>query len=348
MHPASIIPHARITRSGKLVLMLLALAAFSAQAGAADSAAADWPTRRPAQIRPQAVSSPLLAATTAGTGAGSRIVAVGDHGVILLSDDGSKYRQARSVPTRTMLTTVFFIDRNTGWAAGHDGVVLKTSDGGENWKLLRQQYGQEQPILSIWFGDASNGLAVGLFGMALSTADGGQSWNEVKLSNGDAADRHLYRILATPSGALLIMAEAGTVFRSDDGGKHWDVIDTGEKGSLWSAVAFADNGLNTVVAVGMRGHIIRSNDDGKTWQAITSGTTQSLTDITRLSGSELAAGGMGGTILRSGDGGRHFTQSPGAGEDALTALLKAPGSGADKLALFSLSGVAAAAATPAK
>ncbi|MEO6917506.1 MAG: YCF48-related protein [Collimonas sp.] len=341
------IPREKMTpSSGWLGAAVLALATFSITAQAAESGASDWPTSRPAQMRAQATNGPLLAATTAGEGAGSRIIAVGDHGVILLSDDGKTYRQARSVPTRTMLTSVIFIDRNNGWAAGHDGVVLKTADGGETWKLLRQQYGEEQPILSIWFGDASNGLAVGLFGMALSTGDGGLSWNPVKLSDGDAADRHLYRILGTPAGTLLIMAEAGTVFRSEDGGKHWEEIDTGEKGSLWSAVAFSDNGVSAVVAVGMRGHIIRSADDGKSWQPIVSGTTQSLTDIARLSGQDLAIGGMGGTLLSSSDGGRHVKSAPGVDDASITALLKVPGAGPARLALFSMAGVLQPAVKP--
>ncbi|WP_211443117.1 WD40/YVTN/BNR-like repeat-containing protein [Collimonas humicola] len=340
MFPASIVSYRKTARfGGFLTAGLLTLAVLCPSTRAAGQAASDWPTRRPAQIRPQASSGPLLAAATAGAGAGSRIVAVGEHGVILLSDDGSTYRQARSVPTRAMLTTVCFIDRNTGWAAGHDGVVLKTTDGGENWQLLRQQYGQEQPILSIWFGDASNGIAVGLFGMALSTSDGGASWSELKLASGDAADRHLYRILATPGGALLIMAEAGTVFRSEDGGKHWDVIDSGAKGSLWSALAFSDNGQSSVVAVGMRGHIVRSNDDGKSWQAVASGTTQSLTDVALLSAQQLVAGGVGGALLFSSDGGRHFTARQGAGDAPLTALLKTPGPGPAQLGLFSMAGV---------
>jgi photosystem II stability/assembly factor-like uncharacterized protein len=319
-----------------LLFLFLWLTAPGANLRAAETAPPDWPTRQPAQLRQLAAGGALLAAATT---AGGRIVAVGDHGVILLSDDGKKYRQARSVPTRTMLTSVTFVDRNTGWAAGHDGVVLKTMDGGEHWSLLRQQYGQEQPILSIWFADANRGLAVGLFGMALSSSDGGLTWSEIKLSNGDAADRHLYRIIATGSGALLITAEAGTVFRSEDGGKHWEVIDSGEKGSLWSAVAFSENGASTVVAVGMRGHIIRSTDDGKSWQAIASGTTQSLTDIGQLADGGLVAGGMGGTLLFSSDGGRHFRLRHSAGDEPITALLQAPGAGKPALALFSLAGV---------
>ncbi|MQQ99220.1 WD40/YVTN/BNR-like repeat-containing protein [Glaciimonas soli] len=313
-----------------------ALIFVSANVGAVEQAPSDWPTNRPAQLQQQAVSTALLAATTTASG---RVIAVGDHGVILLSDDGKKYRQAHSVPTRTMLTSVTFIDNKTGWAAGHDGVVLKTVDGGENWSLLRQQYGQEQPILSIWFADANRGLAVGLFGMALSSSDGGVTWSEIKLSSGDAADRHLYRIVTTGTGTVLIIAEAGTVFRSEDGGKHWDVIDTGEKGSLWSAVTFSDNGVSTVVAVGMRGHIIRSSDDGKSWQAVSSGTTQSLTDVIQLSDHELVAGGMGGTLLHSEDGGRHFTLRHSAGDEPITALAKIAGKGAATLIPFSLAGV---------
>ena len=52
--------------------------------------------------------------------AGARLVVVGDHGHILLSDDqGKTWSQAR-VPTRQLLTAVFFVDEQHGWAVGHD------------------------------------------------------------------------------------------------------------------------------------------------------------------------------------------------------------------------------------
>src|SRR5450830_1044344 len=49
--------------------------------------------------------------------AGSRLVAVGDRGHILYSDDqGSTWTQAK-VPTRQLLTAVFFVDDQQGWAS---------------------------------------------------------------------------------------------------------------------------------------------------------------------------------------------------------------------------------------
>ena len=67
--------------------------------------------------------------------AGNRVVAVGEQGIVLISDDaGISWRQAE-VPVSVLLTAITFTDESTGWAVGHDGVVLKTIDGGENWRV---------------------------------------------------------------------------------------------------------------------------------------------------------------------------------------------------------------------
>jgi photosystem II stability/assembly factor-like uncharacterized protein len=128
------------------------------------------------------VAWPTHAGMLAVAAAGSRIVAVGDHGTVLLSDDaGRTYRQAREVPTRILLTSVCFVDDQQGWAVGHWGVVLQTRDGGETWKLLRQDTSVDQPLFSVYFTDRSNGLTAGLWSLVLRTTDGGSSWTPVTL-----------------------------------------------------------------------------------------------------------------------------------------------------------------------
>jgi len=75
------------------------------------------------------------------TRAGDRLVAVGEFGHVALSDDNGKtWRQAKTVPTQSTLTSVVFIDANTGWAAGHDKTIVITADGGETWTT---QYNRE-------------------------------------------------------------------------------------------------------------------------------------------------------------------------------------------------------------
>ena len=114
--------------------------------------------------------------------AGKRIVAVGNHGIVLLSDtDGADFRQAKSVPVRSTLTAVFFVDEKTGWAVGQWGVVLRTDDAGESWTLQRHDTSVDQPLFSVWFRDRQRGYAVGLWSLLIETADGGKTWTQVTL-----------------------------------------------------------------------------------------------------------------------------------------------------------------------
>jgi photosystem II stability/assembly factor-like uncharacterized protein len=124
------------------------------------------------EIAPLATQSLMLDAVLAG----QRMVAVGERGHVLLSDDrGTSWRQAR-VPTRATLTAVYFIDAETGWAVGHDEVIIRSADGGETWALLHSAPQKEQPLLDVWFKDAQTGFAFGAYGTILASNDGGASW----------------------------------------------------------------------------------------------------------------------------------------------------------------------------
>lgn len=84
------------------------------------------PLDRPAQVSPLASKSLMQGVTRAG----ARLVAVGQRGHILVSDDsGATWSQAK-VPVSSDLTAVFFANDKMGWAVGHDGVILNSVDGG--------------------------------------------------------------------------------------------------------------------------------------------------------------------------------------------------------------------------
>ena len=65
--------------------------------------------------------------------AGQRIVAVGQRGHVLYSDDAGKHWQQADVPVSSDLVAVSFPDATHGWAVGHDGVVLHSADAGRSW-----------------------------------------------------------------------------------------------------------------------------------------------------------------------------------------------------------------------
>lgn len=284
-----------------------------------------------------AVAHPTQAPILAAARAGQRVVAVGDHGIVLLSDDGGKtFRQAKTVPTQALLTSLSFIDDKQGWAAGHDGVIVHTTDGGESWTLQREDLAGDKPLFAIRFNDAKNGFAVGLFGNAVQTNDGGAHWSALTIESGEVTDHHLYGIFGDANSALYVAGEAGLVYRSADRGLTWTTIQTSNPGSFWAGLQLKDGNL---LMVGQRGHIFNSIDQGTTWTEVPSGTQQSLTNVVQQSNGDVLVVGLAGTTLRSTDAGKTFVMHERADRAPLTAA--AVGSN-DAALLFGATGVIAA------
>lgn len=257
-----------------------------------------------AKRQPYGTEEMLLAAARAGLG--ERRVAVGDHGIVLLSDDGGRsFRQAKVVPTRATLNAVSFTDERNGWAAGHWGTILHTTDGGENWTLQRTDTATDRPLFSIHFSDVRHGVAVGLWSLLLVTQDGGQTWTEIRLQappDGGKADRNLFGLFSSGKN-LYVAAERGIVLRSSDHGVSWSYLNTAYKGSFWTGIALRDG---TLLVGGLRGTLYRSVDEGKSWKAVENSSKSSITGIIETADSVIAVG-LDGVVLRSVDQGQSFS-----------------------------------------
>ena len=303
-----------------LVVMLGSAGVVSAQVDADDAA------NKPAEIEPLAAGSLLLDLAQAG----SRLVAVGERGHVLLSDDqGVTWRQARSVPTRVMLTAVFFADNQYGWAVGHDETILNTVDGGETWTRSHFAPEAQQPLLDLWFANRVSGIAVGAYGAYFTTNDGGRTWASAKFapppvksqSTDDIPqDYHLNRIIGV-GNRLYIAAEGGQLYRSDDRGAHWRALPSPYEGSFFGLVPIRGEGL---LVFGLRGHLYRSADGGETWTQLESHTSAMLTDGMAINDLRVVIGGLAGVLLVSGDAGETFRLTQQDDRKGISALLPGP------------------------
>ena len=287
---------------------------------------------KPAEIEPLAQGSLLLDLAAAG----ARLVAVGERGHVLLSDDqGGTWRQAKVVPTRVMLTAVFFVDAQYGWAVGHDETILNTADGGETWTRTHFAPEAQQPLLDLWFANRVSGIAVGAYGAYFTTNDGGRNWSSAKFAapaqakhDGEAApdegelppDYHLNRIVGV-GNRLYVAAEGGQLYRSDDRGASWRALPSPYEGSFFGLVPIRGEGL---LAFGLRGHLFRSADAGETWSKLESHTTAMLTDGVAINDLRVVIGGLAGVLLVSGDAGETFKLTQQDDRKGLSALLPGP------------------------
>lgn len=323
----------------QLAAITACLALPAAQAQEANKA----PRLQPATQVAHAGTAPLLGAARAG----DRLVAVGDHGVVMLSDDGGQtWRQARSVPVDSTLTSVSFVDARQGWAAGHWGVILHTEDGGESWAVQRSATTEDRPLFALHMFDARRGVAVGLWSLVLVTDDGGKSWSPVTLDPPEGArkaDLNLLGLFATGHGVLYATAEKGMLLRSSDQGRHWSYLSTGYQGSFWSGVALADG---TLLAAGLRGSLYRSTDEGRHWGRIDSHSGSSITQLLAVpgnGGAQVVGVGLDGLRLQSQDGGASFQAEVRPDHLGLTAaVVNAQG----RLVLLSRQGLVKDAAKP--
>ncbi len=264
------------------------------------AATAAWSANAPAVLSQAALVTPkaLGAAMLAVTRAGRRLVAVGERGTVLLSDDhGTSWKQAQ-VPVQATLTSVYFADAKTGWAAGHMGVILRSDDAGATWRkqldgirvaaLVLQaaqaggdgraianarrlvEEGADKPFFDLAFTDVRRGFAVGAYGLMVATLDGGNSWQAVTLPNPKSL--HLYGLRADGGGTWLMAGEQGLLLRSTDGGASFSAIDSPYKGSFFGLLSSG----NAWVAYGLRGTAYRSTDAGMQWEKLDTGVPMAI------------------------------------------------------------------------
>lgn len=249
--------------------------------------------------------------------AGPRTVAVGERGVILVSDDaGASWHRATVTPDEaSTLTQVFFVSPRVGIAVGHDGWILRTVDGGEHWQETHFDHRHSDPLLAIW-GQANGPIYVtGSFGQLFVSHDEGATWATEKSPVGD---RHLNAIAGDGKGRVVIAGETGTLLVSNDDGVTWDKRPSPYAGSLFGVLQLADGAW---LAYGMRGNVLRSTDGGQTWTHVDSGVGVSYFGATQLPGGRLVLVGQGGAIVTSDDAGEHYAVRKAGGVQSLAAVL---------------------------
>lgn len=236
--------------------------------------------------------------------AGDRLVAVGEFGHIVLSDDGGKtWTQAKEVRSQVALNSVMFVNDKVGFAAGHDATVLKTTDGGDTWRVFYRDTEFENPLLAVHFEDENKGYAVGAFSLMVETMDGGETWKTRPVFEGNPNDYHLNDIYRSKAGTLIIPSEFGIVYRSTDGGASFEEIQTDYEGSFWSGLGLSDG---SILVYGMRGNIYRSVDEGLTWQPVEADTQKSFGGGVELDDGTVVLSGLNGAVAYSTDMGKSF------------------------------------------
>ncbi|MEJ2680021.1 MAG: YCF48-related protein [Gammaproteobacteria bacterium] len=309
-----------------------------------------------ALLTEKATHSVLLSVTRAGT----RLVAAGERGIILISDDQGLSWQQSVVPTSVNITKLYFVDAMQGWALGHMGVVLHTMDGGDTWSkqldgielaklaveavrdteddrirkkainLLKD--GPDKPFFDITMDAQGRGFVVGAFNLIFRTEDGGKQWHYWSPQLENPLDLHLYSI-AQVGKRYLIVGEQGLIMRSTLKGDRFEAVSSPYGGS-WFGFLISRQG--TLLLYGLRGNAYVSSDQGDTWHAVSVSSDVSFSSATELEDGRIILVNQAGELFVSHDQGQHFSTIPRGLRAPLTAVVQ---SESGNLVLTSLLGI---------
>jgi len=199
------------------------------------------------------------------------------------------------------------------WAAGTNGKVVRSDDGGKSW--LRQPTPVDGNLQGIAAWDGRQAVAVGNKGAIIRTVDGGASWSEVKTDDAGNPNK-LLRVRIFDDTAWAV-GEFHTLLRSQDHGASWSRILPPKDSALNNVFFLGQQGW----LVGEFGTVMKSADGGSTWSAVDTPNKVSLMAVAFRDPQHGVAVGLSGTLLRSEDGGASWTLAPKATKEHLYSVL---------------------------
>ncbi|MEL6822774.1 MAG: FlgD immunoglobulin-like domain containing protein, partial [Calditrichota bacterium] len=249
---------------------------------------------------------------------------------------------------RNVTLVSHLLDDSFGIAAGHDGIVLRTEDAGNIWQEFtlpgEPRINRLINYHNFWgdstvgaFGDNGSGFhglkfgsvwtpvstgttsdllggavcpngdiyVSGAEGTLLKSTNRGFNWQSVVINT----TASLASIGFFASGAGLIGADYGMVFRTNGCGDPWEQLQPQVVRSTLLAIYFIT--LLKGWAVGADGNILATVDGGATWVKQTDGIPGFINDIHFIDENKgFAVGGVfnsSATVLRTDDGGANWT-----------------------------------------
>ncbi|MGB5331169.1 MAG: YCF48-related protein [Woeseiaceae bacterium] len=265
----------------------------------------------PAIKSESAQASLLLDATSSG----ERLLAVGEQGHILFSDDqGSSWRHA-DVPVSLAITAVAFAAADEAWATAHDGVLLHSADSGASWQV--KLTGVDVARLSVTAAEERVALLEAKLEQATPETREDLEWalDDATFAVDEATEAieggvttPLLNVWFANENDGYVLGAYGVFLQTSDGGSTWSLdsnrLENPDKYHLYSMTR---SSAGTLLVAGEAGTLLRSRDDGQTWERPESPYVGSFFGTVAAADGSLLVFGLKGNVFRSTDEGANWS-----------------------------------------
>ncbi len=179
-----------------------------------------------------------------------------------------------------------FVNKDTGWAVGDLGALIKSADGGTSWTV--SETNTTTPLLKVRSYNGQVVIASGFGGLILRSSDGGETFTQV--TSGVTGDLWGLQMINDTLGWAC--GNANSLVKTTDGGQTWQTVTTPGYTSDYWWIDFMNEGYGFIAANGI---VLRTTDGGTNWQIIQAGDSYPLFSIDVIDSLHIAAAGYGGT-----------------------------------------------------
>ncbi|MBS4036468.1 MAG: T9SS type A sorting domain-containing protein [Ignavibacterium sp.] len=211
--------------------------------------------------------------------------------------------------TNEKLNTIVFVDSLYGWIGGSNGIIISTTDGGNNWTINTDT--SRGLITSLNFINRSKGWAVTSYGKILKTTDGGFHWSQQYFINTFLFDViFINEIIGYIVASPIDITQPETIYKTTNGGDDWSPIIISDLQTATSA-KFIDENKGYVIG-GFPAKIFETNDGGNNWFLLKCDSLLdwfSATDFKDFNNG-LLGGFEWGSLYQTTNGGQYWSEIP--------------------------------------
>jgi len=195
-----------------------------------------------------------------------------------------------------------FVNKDTGWAVGNLGALIKSTDGGQSWTVI--QTNTTKPILKVRSFNGQIVIASGFDGLILRSTNAGETFTQI--TSGVTGDMWGLQMLNDTLGWAC--GNVNSLIKTTDGGQSWQRIFTPGYTSDYWWLEFLNENYGFIAG---NGYVLRTTNGGINWDIIPAGDSYPLFCLDVIDSLHIAAAGYGGTNysaknLYSSDGGNNW------------------------------------------
>lgn len=154
----------------------------------------------------------------------TKIVAVGNNGYLVESNNGGDSWAVINSPTNDNLLDVFIESNSVFWVASSDGKLYKTSNNGSSWTAFNLSL---NAINSLDF-KGDKGIAVGNNGSVFKSNDKGATWTNL----GVQSIYNLNNVIHVNDTLIMAVGANGTILKNIHDQEDWLVVESNTTESL--------------------------------------------------------------------------------------------------------------------